>query len=63
MRTKLIYLIIACIAAVGAGAAVGTVLQGVIQSDISVTVSQALSAEEPTVTNEAGNIWPHRHFT
>ncbi len=45
VRTKLIYLVIACIAAVGAGAAVGTVLEGKVTGEIPVTVSQGLTLD------------------
>ncbi len=60
MRKKLIYILIASIAAVGAGAAVGTVLSGIIKGDISVSVSQAIRIEQPSVTNTDGTPWPHR---
>jgi hypothetical protein len=57
------YLVIACIVTVGAGAAVGTVLTGLIEGDISVSVSQSILVERPTVTDTSGNAWAHRSFT
>ena len=41
------YLLIGCVATVGAGAAVGTVLDGLVAGDVRVTVSQALLIGRP----------------
>jgi len=41
------YLLIGCVATVGAGAAVGTVLDSFVAGDVSVTVSQALLIGRP----------------
>jgi len=41
------YLLIGCVATIGAGAAVGTVLDGLVAGDVRVTVSQALLIGRP----------------
>jgi hypothetical protein len=64
MKSKMFYwLLVGCLITVGAGAAVGVVLSGLIEGEISVTVSQAIQVERPTVTKTDGTAWPHPYFT
>lgn len=63
LHRPLIILIILILMASGAGAAVGTILLGEIESIVHVTVSQAVQVEKPRVTNTSGGSWNKPWFS